>query len=80
MNMIKAILMLLVVWHGLMLGSCLVMCKNDSISIGSIAKAVMLHDVRFLKANCKYIKARVLCTILFVGTALIGNIVWNIIL
>lgn len=80
MNMMIAILMLLVVWHGLMLGCCIVMCKNDFVSLRTLAKAVMLHDVKFLTANCNYPKAKIICTILFVGTALIGNIVFNNIL
>lgn len=80
MNMVKTVLMLLVVWHGLMLGCCIVMCKNDFVTIRAITKAVMLHGVKFLTANCNYPKAKIVCTILFVGTALVGNIVFNNIL
>ncbi len=76
MSKIKIILIMLVVWYGLMLGCCLVMCKNDFVTIRAVTKAVMLHDVKFLTANCNYKKARILCTILFVGTVLIGNIVF----
>lgn len=80
MNMVKAVLLLLVVWHGLMLGCCIEMCKNDFVTIRAITKAVMLHDVKFLTANCNYPKAKVICTILFIGTALIGNFISNNIL
>lgn len=79
MNMIKTTLMLLVVWHGLMLGLSIVMCKNDFVTLRSVAKAVILHDVKFLTANCNYPKAKIICTILFVSTALIANVIYNVI-
>lgn len=78
--MIKVILMLLVVWHGLMLGCCLITCKNDFVSLRAVARAVLLHDINFLKTNCNYTKAKIICTILFVSTAVIGNILFNTIL
>lgn len=77
---IKIILVMCICWHVLMLGCCIVMCKNDFVTLRAITKAVILHDVKFLAANCNYLKARIFCTILFVGTALVGNIVFNNIL
>ena len=80
MNIIKAILMLPVLWHVLMLGCCLVMCKNDFVTLYAVTKAVMLHDLNFLTENCNYPKARILCTVLFVGTTLIAAFIYNTIL
>ncbi len=40
----------------------------------------MLHDVKFLTANCNYPKAKIVCTILFVGTDSVGNLISNNIL
>ena len=79
-KMMMVILMFPVVWYGLMLGCCLVTCKNDFVSLFAVARAVLLHDIKFLKTNCNYTQAKIICTILFVGTAVIGNVLSNNIL
>ena len=77
MNMVKAVLMMLVVWHGLMLG-CVLQFTKDSVSLGASAKAVILHDNKFLAENCEYKKAKILCLTLFLLMNLIGYISSNI--
>lgn len=77
MNMIKAVLMLLVILHGLMLG-CVLLFTNDNISFVDVVKAVMLHDVKFLTANCNYKKAKILCVTLFLLMNIVGIISTNI--
>ncbi len=71
--MLEALFMIIFLWHGLMLG-CVLQFTNDSVGIGAVAKAVVLHDVKFLNQNCDYKKARRMCLILFVLVVLIGNI------
>ncbi|MCM1327973.1 MAG: hypothetical protein NC253_00895 [Ruminococcus sp.] len=72
--MIIAIFTLLVVWHGLMLGCVLQFITNDGVGIGEFAKAVVLHNVKFLNQNCDYKKARIMCFALFLLINLIGSI------
>ena len=71
--MLKAIIFLIVVWHGLMLG-CVLQFTKDSVSLGAVTKAVMLHDKKFLAVNCDYKKAKFMCVMLFLLINIIGNI------
>jgi hypothetical protein len=75
--MLKAIVFLIVVWHGLMLG-CVLQFTKDDVSLGAVARAVVLHDGKFLNLNCDYKKARIMCLTLFLLMNLIGYISSNI--
>lgn len=72
--MLKAIIFLIIVWHGLMLGCVLIHSTTDSADFGTVVKAVVLHDRKFLAMNCEYKKARILCVTLFLLINLLGSI------
>lgn len=71
--MLKAVIFLIIIWHGLMLG-CVLQFTKDNVSFGAVAKAVILHDSNFLNENCDYKKARIMCITLFLLMILIGKI------
>lgn len=74
MEIFIAVLTMIIVWHGLMLGSVFIYSK-DNANLFRLIQAVMSHDIDFLKGNCDYYKARKLSTYCFFLATLGGIIV-----